>query len=193
MVKNLLSTLILVCFATTVWGQTSLEGKVTDGQTGEAILFGTVSLFKNGSFITGTETDLDGNYVFSNIDPGTYDVEASYVGYTPKRTTGVQVFAGKSNRVDIVMGGGGVILDEVEVVAYKVPLIEQDNTTQGGVVTAEKIRNLPTKNINALAATTAGISSIDGGAINVGGHDLMEQTIISMVSGECQPGSAIRD
>ena len=67
MVKNLLSTLILVCFATTVWGQTSLEGKVTDGQTGEAILFGTVSLFKNGSFITGTETDLDGNYVFSNM------------------------------------------------------------------------------------------------------------------------------
>ena len=48
-------------------------------------------------------------------------------------------------------------------------MIEQDNTTTGGVVTAEKIRNLPTKNINALAATTAGIASIDGGAINVRG------------------------
>src|SRR5690606_27058360 len=35
--------------------------------------------------------------------------------------------------------------------------------------TAEQIRNLPTKNINAIAATTAGLSSIDGGNINIRG------------------------
>ncbi len=61
------------------------------------------------------------------------------------------------------------MLNIVEVKAYKVPLIEQDNTTQGGIKTAEQIRNLPTKNINAIAATTAGLSSIDGGDINIRG------------------------
>ena len=159
-----------MCFATIAFGQTSLEGKVIDEETNEPILFGTVALYKNGNLITGTETDLDGNYVFSNIDPGTYDVEVSYIGYQTIRETGVSVFAGKSNIADIKIGtGGGILLEEIVVREYIAPLFEKDNTTQGGVVTAEKIRNLPTKNVNALAATTAGIASQDGGDINVRG------------------------
>jgi outer membrane receptor protein involved in Fe transport len=168
MIRRILSTLTFLLFVLTVWGQTSLEGKAIDIETKEPILFGNVALYQNGNLITGTQTDLDGNYVFSNIDPGTYDVEVSYVGFQTQRQTGVLVLAGKSNRVDFELSSG-VLLQEIEVKAYKAPLIEQDNTTTGGVVTAEKIRNLPTKNINALAATTAGISSIDGGAINVRG------------------------
>ena len=151
-----------------VSAQSSLEGKVIDGETAEPIIFGNVALYKNGVLITGTETDFDGNYSFSNIDPGTYDVEASYVGYNAQRQVGVVVLAGKTVKLDFELTSG-VLLDEIEIVDYEVPLIEQDNTTTGGVVTSEKIQNLPTKDINALAATTAGISSIDGGAISVRG------------------------
>lgn len=148
--------------------QSSLEGKVTDTETGEPVIFATVALYKNGILITGTETDVDGYYIFSSIDPGTYAVEASYVGYQSKRVEGVLVLAGKSNRLDMELGEG-VLLETVEVVEYKVPLIEQDNTTQGQVVTAEKIRNLPTKGLNQIAATTAGLSSVDGGAVTIRG------------------------
>ncbi|MDX1479537.1 MAG: carboxypeptidase regulatory-like domain-containing protein, partial [Saprospiraceae bacterium] len=148
--------------------QTSLEGKVVDAETNEPIIFGNVALYKNGVLITGTETDFDGNYAFSNIDPGTYDVEATYVGYQAQRQVGVVVLAGKAVKLDFSLSSG-VLLTEVEVIDYEVPLIEQDNTTTGGVVTAEKIRNLPTKSINALAATTAGLSSIDGGDISIRG------------------------
>ena len=55
------------------------------------------------------------------------------------------------------------------IVDHKVPLVEQDNTTQGGRVTAEQIRSLPTKDLNAIAATAAGVSSIDGGGSNIRG------------------------
>jgi outer membrane receptor protein involved in Fe transport len=41
-------------------------------------------------------------------------------------------------------------------------LIEQDNTTQGGIKTADQIRNLPVKSINGIVATTAGLSNLDG-------------------------------
>lgn len=148
--------------------QASLEGKVIDAETGEPVIFATVALYKGGILVTGTETDIDGYYIFSTIDPGTYDVEASYVGYQSQRTEGVVVLAGKSNKLNIELGEG-VLLETIEVVEYKVPLIEQDNTTQGQVVTAEKIRNLPTKGLNQIAATTAGLSSIDGGEIAVRG------------------------
>jgi len=155
-------------FTTSMVAQSSLEGKVTELDNGEPVIFGTVSLYKNGVLITGTETDFDGNYAFSNIDPGTYDVEASYVGFTAQRQAGVVVLAGKAIKLDFKLSSG-VVLDEIEIVDYKVPLIEQDNTTTGGIKTAEQIRNLPTKDIQALAATTAGLSSIDGGAIAIRG------------------------
>ncbi len=41
------------------------------------------------------------------------------------------------------------------------PTIAQDNTTTGGTITSEQIRNLPTKDVSALAAETAGLSSED--------------------------------
>ena len=162
MVRNLLVLFVLLLSGAAVFGQTSLQGEVVD-DTGEPIIFGSVALYKNGVLITGTETDFDGNYAFNEIDPGTYDVEASYVGYNKQRVEGVAVFAGKANRLDITMTSDAVNLDEVVVTSYKVPLVEQDNTTQGATITSDQIKNLPTRNINALAATTAGLASADEG------------------------------
>ncbi len=153
-----------------VWGmaQTSLGGKVTDVDTGEELIGANVTLFKGGTFVTGTSTDFDGNYKLT-IDPGTYDVEVSYVGFPPNKITGVIAKASQNNKLDVQLGGG-IDLDVVVVTEYKNPLIEKDNTTSGGVVTSEQIRNLPTKDINALAASVAGMSAADDGdAISVRG------------------------
>lgn len=167
--KRILLLFVLIGVSVTgTIAQTSLEGQVTDAGTGEAILFGSVALYKNNVLLTGVETDIDGNYFFSDIDPGTYEIEASYIGYTPQRQTGVVVKAGRTNRVDFTISEG-IVMNAVEIVEYKVPLIEIDNTTSGGTVTAEAIRSLPTKSINAIAATTAGISSTDGGDISIRG------------------------
>ncbi|MDX1667618.1 MAG: TonB-dependent receptor, partial [Saprospiraceae bacterium] len=168
---RILLSLFLLVFASEVYTQTTLSGKVTDEETGEPISFGNVALYRNGILITGDVTDVDGNYSLSSLDPGTYELLVSYTGYQPRRITGVQLLAGKATRLDVeISTGGGVILDEVVVVDYKVPLIEQDNTTSGAVITGDQIKNLPTRNINALAALTAGMASADeGDALNVRG------------------------
>ena len=167
------SLLLLSCFLLLghiAWSQTSLAGKVTDEESGEPIIFGNVALYKNGVLVTGIETDVDGNYSISNIDPGTYDVEASYLGYQPQRITGVQVLAGKANRLDFQLGISAITTETIVVTEYKIPLIQQDNTTSGGVITSEQIQKLGVRNINAIASTTAGLASSDeGGAINVRG------------------------
>lgn len=159
----LLFCLLFFSFSLISVAQTSLAGKITDEETGEPMLFSTVALYKSGVLISGTETDFDGNYSFSNIDPGTYDVEASLVGYQSVRTTDVKVLAGRSNKLDIQLGAG-VTLQTVEVKSYRNPLIEQDNTTSGAVITSDQISKLPTRNINALAATSAGVATTDEGS-----------------------------
>jgi len=168
--KKLLLLLLFISVSTVgVLAQTTLEGTLTDAVSGEPILFGTVALYKNDVLVTGTETDLDGNYFFSDMDPGTYDLEASYVGYQSQRLAGITVSAGKTNRVNMQLSEG-TVLAEVVVKAYKAPLIEIDNTTSGGTVTAEKIRTLPLKNVDAIAATSAGIASTDDGLAIRGGR-----------------------
>jgi len=160
MIRYLLICCCLI-IGTTAFSQTSLSGKVID-DTGEPVLFGNIALYKNGVLLSGGTTDIDGNYSLGNLDPGNYDVEFSYTGLQSQKIQGVIVYAGKTNKLDATMTSG-VILDEIVVVDYKVPLIEQDNTTQGGTVTSEQIRQLPTRNINAIASVTAGASSADEG------------------------------
>jgi len=169
MKTKLLFALICLSLLTTLPAQTSLVGKVTD-DTGEPIIFGSIALYKNDVLITGTETDTEGHYALHQIGAGTYDLEASYVGYSTKRIEGVKVIAGKTNRLDITMSSDGVTLDEVAVVDYRVPMVEQDNTTHGQTIRSDQIRNLPTRHINGLSGSAAGIStSEEGNTINARG------------------------
>ncbi|HHH54869.1 MAG TPA: TonB-dependent receptor, partial [Bacteroidetes bacterium] len=149
--------------------QASLEGSVMDKDQGTPLDFAYVKLYQGTSMITGTQTDFDGNFLITNIDPGTYDIEASYLGYTSEKKTGVVLKAGKVLRLKFELSPEGVVLDKVVITEYKAPLIDIDNTTTGGTVTAEKIQNLPTKEVSAIAATTAGVSSVDGGSVTIRG------------------------
>ncbi len=147
--------LLLLTFCVSAFSQTSLQGSVTDVITGRPIIFGTVALYQKGVLITGTETDFDGFYTVTELDPGTYDVVFSYTGYTETRIAGVTVSAGKANRLDAKISAG-ITLEQI-MVSYERPLIQQD-----------KIRGLPTRNVNALANTAAGVSSSNNGdAVNI--------------------------
>jgi len=67
MIRRLLLISILTTIGISAWSQTSLEGKAIDATSGEALIFANVVLFKNGNLITGVQSDLDGNYVFSKL------------------------------------------------------------------------------------------------------------------------------
>ena len=168
--KNSFTLILVFLFlGFTLSAQSTLEGTIKDKETGNPLDFAYIKLYKGNNLITGTQSDLDGNYLISNIDPGTYDIEASYLGYQSERKRGVILKAGKITRVNFELGVAGEMLDSIVISDYRVPLIEIDNTTSGGTVTAEKIQNLPTKSVTAIASNTAGVTSIDGGSINIRG------------------------
>ena len=161
MKKHLLLSFSFVLLSFFTFGQASIEGKILDEELNEGLIGAEVTLYKNDVFITGTATDFDGNYALTGLEAGTYDIEAKYTGYQSVRETGVVLFNGQTNRVNVKLSEG-VMIDVVEIKAYKAPLIQQDNTTQGKTVTADQIRSLPTKSIGAIAATSAGLSTTDG-------------------------------
>lgn len=144
--------------------QTSLYGKVTTADTGEELIGANIQIKKNGVLVTGVSTDFSGNYNVY-VDAGTYDVEVSFLGYPNKLIQGVVVKPGQANRLDIAMAEPkGILMDEITVTEYKVPLIEIDNTSMGQTITMNDVRNLPTRNVNGLASKSAGLSQKSKGS-----------------------------
>lgn len=186
-------TFLLVGFA--AMAQAKLEGTVKDADTGDPIAIGTVALYLNGVLVTGTETDFDGYYSITEIDPGTYDVEFSTTGYSPQRVNGMVISSGRANKLDMKLSAG-IELVAVEV-TYERPVIEQDNTTVGKTLSSEDIKNLPTRDVKGLASFTAGVSSADeGGDLNVRGSrsDATNYYIDGIrVTGNLPPKQAIEE
>lgn len=60
-----------------------IRGNVFDEDTGEPIIFGTILIKGTDRGIT---TDIDGFFSFSNVEPGTYTLVASYTGFGTKET-----------------------------------------------------------------------------------------------------------
>lgn len=180
MVRYIILLTLLFLGSSALFAQTtgSLQGKVIDVGNDEGLPFANVVLEKEGVQVSGTQTDFDGNYNFSNVSAGTYDVLVSYVGFPTIKTEGVVIKLGQVVRFDIDMEEGTdfEIKDstgqstEIVVRAYRIPLIEQDATSGGQTLGAEDIKNLATRNISSIAATTAGISQTDEGeALNSNG------------------------
>ncbi|MDT0675131.1 TonB-dependent receptor [Autumnicola musiva] len=89
----------------------SIVGKLTDKEmNGEPLPFANV-IIKGTS--KGTTTDFDGLYVLNNLQPGTYTVEFSFVGYETLEVPNVEVVAGKVTEVNTGIGASAASLDEV--------------------------------------------------------------------------------
>ena len=150
-------------------GSGTLKGKVTDADLGDPMPFCSVILFLNGNQVTGVNTDLDGEYTIKPIQPGTYDVVVSFVGYQSQKITGVTVLANKIQFVNVTLSPG-VMIDEAEVIEYKEPLIDKEGGTSGGTVAREDIDKMPGRDVGTIASTVAGVGTAGtGGGISIRG------------------------
>ena len=169
MLRKIYLIAALVLTSSLAMAQTgALKGVITDAMSGESIPFANLIAEKNGSQIAGTTTDFDGNFTIKPLEPGTYTIKATFVGYGTVEVVGVIVSANKITFQDVKLQQG-VAIGEVKVIAYKKPLLDQDNLS-GETKTAEEIVALPTRNIASVAASTAGIYQRDeGDGVNVRG------------------------
>jgi outer membrane receptor protein involved in Fe transport len=164
MVRNLLIVIVLLFSASmTVFSQSgALKGKVLDKTTKEPIPFANIIVENNGTQAGGTTSDFNGEYTIKPLNPGKYDIKASYVGYKPVLIRGFVLRSEKIEFQNIEMESTATELQTYEVVDYKVPLISKDNTTSGANITSEEISKMPSRNVSAVAASVGGVFSRDG-------------------------------
>ena len=118
MYRNLLASLITFLLAFTANAQTitsTLRGQILDATTKQALTGATVII---SNFDTlGTTTDTIGQFQFTKLAIGRYQVEISYLGYQKMILTEVLVVSGKENVLELELQADASNLSEVVVKA----------------------------------------------------------------------------
>ncbi|MEZ4701905.1 MAG: TonB-dependent receptor [Rhodothermales bacterium] len=140
-------------FAGTAWAQTGkIAGIVTSAATGEALPG--VNVVIDGT-TQGAVTDLSGYYVILNVRPGTYNIRASFVGFTPQVSENIRVNIDLTTELNFGLREEAVGLDEVVVSAER-PVVQRDVSSSLVNISSEEIENLPVASVADVIGLQAG-------------------------------------
>jgi TonB-linked SusC/RagA family outer membrane protein len=150
-----------------------VKGRVIDAQTKESLPYvNVVEIDKNGRFLSGVMTDLNGNYVFK-VSNDQNPIQASFIGYKKKT-----VEINNRSQIDIELESESQSIDEVRIEATK---ISNDGYTKVRD-RATSVQRLDTKDMKSLMSTSVE-DMLQG---RLGGVD------ISSISGDPGAGLNIR-
>ena len=113
-------------------------GKVIESKSGEALPG--VNVMVKGTYY-GTATDLDGRFIIKNINPGSYDVEVSMIGYKVILQTGVKIQEGSNTELNFSLDETVLSFGEDVIVLGKKPLFDVNETSSVARVRKEEIEN----------------------------------------------------
>jgi len=155
-----------------------IVGTVKDA-TGAVVPKADLILIDNGTGTTvETKSGADGNFVFPNLQPGRYQITATFQGFQP--VTIQEVIVETARSIDLVVQFQVAGVTEQVQVEGRSQVVETTSTTVANTVSNEQIAKLPLAGRNILSfallvpgtATSAGArdseyNGLPGGAINI--------------------------
>src|SRR5215218_2688455 len=153
----------LLMLALTVQGQTSrgtVTGTVTD-PNGAVIAGAQVTLTSAQTKLNRvTTSNSEGIYRFEAVDPGTYSIKVSSVGFGDVESTGVEVMANQTSDISLQLAPSGQHAT-VDITTDAGQLVQNEAPVRGGNIDKTSITELPFggRNPVALALTLPGVST----------------------------------
>lgn len=167
----------------------TISGKMMDGEFNDVLPFANVLI--KGTTV-GASSDFDGIYSLE-VEPGTYTVVFSYLGYTSKEITGVVVEADKTVEVNVTLEPASSQLDEVVVTTTvsknteaSVLNLQKNSVTLMDGLSLEAIKTTGASNIASAIKSVPGVSVQDGKYVFVRG--LGDRYTKSILNGMDIPG-----
>lgn len=93
----------------------AVVGTVVEADSREPIVGATVAVWRDGSLVTGTITNAEGQFRVERLRPGSYDVRVSFLGYSEVRNDAVEVARAEVDLGTIRLAADTEQLGEVEV------------------------------------------------------------------------------
>ncbi len=151
---------LIVVFRASVPAQAvngTLLGNVTD-TSGGTIADAKIDITEiNTGVNRSTQTNGSGNFIFSDLPPGTYTVTAAQMGFRRESRAKVDVLVDSAVRVDLMLQPGS--LTETVNVTAETPMLQTDRSDTGRKIEAKQIEDLPiggARNFQSLLALVPG-------------------------------------
>ncbi len=163
-----LSVLLVLCVGWTIaQAQTgTIRGVVEDAETGEPLPG--VNVIVQGTDL-GAASNEDGEYVIIQVPSGTYDVQASFIGYATQTVTDVRVFVDRSITVDFALQQTAIAGQEIVVQAER-EVIRRDVSYSQKNMASESLDEIPVQfRLNDFLETQVGVDLDNQGGIEIRG------------------------
>lgn len=144
---------VSVCFA-----QHSLRGRVTHGESGEAVIGAAIYL---PDLRLGATTDLEGTYRLTNLPAGTFTVQVSYISH---KTLIKSVAVRDTTTQDFVMENSSQMLEEVIVSGAATKTIIRDSPVPIAAMSQLRLMQQSSTNLIDAVSKLPGMSQVTTGA-----------------------------
>lgn len=143
-----------------------ISGTIIDSKTGET-LPGAMALVEGTG--NGAMADFDGKFIINNVPVGKVNIVVSYISYTTKKITDVEVKAGDVTNLSITMdAASSQDLQEVEVVVTlnkenntALVLQQKNNASVSDGISSETIKKTPDRNTSDVIKRVSGATIQD--------------------------------
>jgi outer membrane receptor protein involved in Fe transport len=135
-------------------GKGRIEGSVVDAKTNEELPGANVLI--KGTYYGGS-SKLDGSVKIENVNPGSYTLEVTLLGYKSVQFTNFKVEAGQTARFTAKMQETVLALDKEVVVVGERPLFDIEETASRRNVGQEDIQAAALTKVEAIVAQSPGV------------------------------------
>ncbi|MEZ7878175.1 MAG: TonB-dependent receptor [Flavobacteriales bacterium] len=137
--KSVIAGIILTSLFGVVSGQTStIKGRVYNSINNEAVPF--ANIFIEGTSL-GATSGLEGNYIISNLKPGTYSVVCSFIGFKRQISFEVPVNSVRTTTLDFALVEESTTLNQVVITASPFNKREESPVSLRTISSSEIYRN----------------------------------------------------
>lgn len=151
-----------------------ITGKILDAETGDPLIGATVGI--KGT-TKGAIADIDGEFLMLNVAPGTYVLEARYIGYATLTVQEVIVRTDLTTEQDFRLQPESFEGEEIVVIAKRQPVIK-DVTSSESRVSSDEIAKLPVQEVTDIIQLQAGVNVGNDGGIHIRGGRTSEVSYI---------------
>jgi len=138
-IKSIISAMILTGLFGVALGQTStIKGRVFNSINNEAVPFANIII--EGTSL-GATSDIEGNYILTNLEPGTYSVICSFIGFKRLVSYEVPVNSVRTTTLDFALVEESTTLDQVVITASPFNKREESPVSLRTISSSEIYRN----------------------------------------------------
>jgi hypothetical protein len=139
--------------------QASVRGNVHDN-TGAAIVGAALTLVNVDTRVVATTVTNDkGDYLFTNINPGNYTLQASFTGFSPEKLKPFLMQVNQTSTLDFTLAAGNKEVVEVDAVGQS---LQASTAELGLTLESKQIEDIPinSRNFTSLLTTAPGVSPV---------------------------------